>query len=837
MSVTPPALRPPAPRRPSRPSRPSRPAADAPAGPGVPRARRWLGRVPGAPAGRPALRPLRSLRPLHPRTDAGTAALVAVVVAVLAQIPLLTNRFFYLWDDSAAEFLPVWNRIGTDLLHGHWNPLVPGMWNGGNFAAEALFGIWNPVELLDALFTALSGDLLIAAIVIKTQFLVLLTLGIYAVCREYRAGRAAAAVVAVALPFSGFTLYFDAASWIAGLMGFAWTAHFWWSARRYMRGRLNPVVPIIFGLMIVTTGNPYGLLGMVVVASALAAESLAARDRRAIWRLAGVSAVAASAAALVFLPLVLSAAVTTRSPGSGIMNTGFLVPGVGDLLNLSAPAYLPHSVSWHMAFWSVPATYLAWFIAPLAPWLDWRRVTHRPRTLIGVGLLAVVYLAMAVGPSQIWLFRWPLRVIEYAYLGLCIVLALALTEAPRTDLPRRRAAVTAAIIVVGGYLSWSAQPGRFHTVIAATALVGVLSWLMVRRVRAGRPLSRLLIGGTVAVLGFQALAFPANQNVTNWHPQHDVASMKQHFDKLYQGNTLMVGDPLTEADRLGRRQVWHDLPGGNLLQVAGVTSLNNYTGVSYRAYMRHLCMSYYGGTCQSLFARLWHKDTDSAADLADLLRLQTVVVQTRQSVLKALNPPPPAAGKTPTKPLVLPAGWTVRELDAHTLVLNRRNALPWPNGRVSYTAPGVHVTADDIASDGVGETLRYTGSGEVRIAALLWPGWHATVDGHAAKLKGTDVGIIKVLLPPARSGGSTLKLSFQPPGYRIGEAMALLGLGLAGLIIALWYRSRRRLRAEVAGTAAMAVPVPAPASASVPAPVPASEAAADTSDRSSSTDS
>lgn len=825
MSVTPPALRPPAPRRPGRPGRPGRPspstpAAGAPDGSGPRRTGRWLGRRLG--------------RLLRPGTDAGTAALVAVVVAVLTQIPLLTNKFFYLWDDSAAEFLPVWHRIGTDLLAGHWNPLVPGMWNGGNFAAEALFGIWNPVELLDSVFTALTGDLLIAAIVIKTQFLVLLTLGIYAVCREYGSNRAAAAVVAVALPFSGFTLYFDAASWIAGLMGFAWTAHFWWSARRYMRGRLNPAVPIVFGLMIVTTGNPYGLLGMVVVAAALAVESLTARDRHAIRRLAGVSAVAVAAAAMVFLPLILSAAVTTRSPGTGIMNTGFLVPGVGDLLNLSAPAYLPHSVSWHMAFWSVPATYLAWFIAPLAPWLDWRRVLRHPRALIGVGLIAIVYLAMTVGPSQIWLFRWPLRVIEYAYLGLCVVLALALTAAPRTDLPRRRTAATAGIIVVGGYLSWSAQPGRLHTVIAATVLVGALSWLMVRRVRAGRPLSRLLIGGTVVVLGFQAWAFPANQNVTDWHPQHDVASMKQHFGTLYQGNTLMVGDPLTEADRLGRRSVWHDLPGGSLLQVAGVTSLNNYTGVSYRAYMRHLCMSYYGGTCQSLYARLWRKDTDSPAELADLLRLQTVVVQTRQHVMDALNPPV-VPGKKPAKPLGLPAGWSMRKLDDHTLVLNRLKTLPWPDGRVSYTAQGVHITADDVASDGVGETAHYTGSGEVRIATLLWPGWRATVDGHDVRLQGTDVGIIKVLLPPARQGGSTLKLSFRPPGYRIGQAMALLGLGLAGVIIALWYRGKRR--AGVGSQADVGSRADARSRADVDPRVRAevTEAAADTSDRSSST--
>ncbi|MBW8805553.1 MAG: hypothetical protein JF587_17140 [Catenulisporales bacterium] len=758
MSVMPPVLRPPAPRRPKD------------EGPPASGSRRW-----------------------RPRTDFGTAALVAAVVAVLAQIPLLANRSFYLWDDSAAEFLPVWHRVGADLLAGHWNPLVPQMWNGGNFAAEALFGIWNPVVLLDALFTAGSGDLLLAAIVIKTQFLVLLTLGVYAVCREYGAGRAASAVVAVALPFSGFTLYFDASSWIAGLMGFAWTTHFWWSARRYLRGRLNPIVPILCGLMIVTTGNPYGLLGMVVVAAALTVEALAAADRRAVGRLAGVVAVALSAAALVFLPLVLSAGVTTRSPGSGIMNTGFLVPGIGDLLNLSAPAYLPHSVSWHAAFWTVPATYLAWFAAPLAPWLDWRRVLGAKRNRAGVGLVAVVYLLAAVGPSQIWLFRWPLRLIEYAYLGLCVIIALALTEAPRTDRARRRAAATAAIIAIGGYLSWSAQPALAVTVVAATALVGALSWLLVRRLRAGRPLSRLLVAGTVLVLGFQVVAFPSNDNVTDWHPQHDVASMRAHFGSLYRGDTLLVGDPGAEVNRLGSRSVWHDLPGGSLLQVAGVDSLNNYTGVSHRAYMRHLCMSYYGGTCQSLYPRLWRPDSDSPAELADLLRLQTVVVQTHQHVKDALDPPA-VPGKAPAEPLTVPAGWSARQLDDHTLLLNRRQPLPWPDGRVSYTGAGVHVQADRVGADGVGETVRYTGSGELRIAALLWPGWRATVDGRPVRLRGTDVGIIKVLLPPAATGGSELRLGFRPPGYRIGQALALLGCGGAALIVVLWYRRRRRGR-------------------------------------------
>ncbi|NUR63457.1 MAG: hypothetical protein HOV87_33075, partial [Catenulispora sp.] len=82
MSVTPPVLRPPAPRRPKAAGPPS---AGTPAGAGGPA-------DPGA-CGRSGPRRRRYgllSWPLswRPRTDRGTAALVAAVVAMLAQIPL-----------------------------------------------------------------------------------------------------------------------------------------------------------------------------------------------------------------------------------------------------------------------------------------------------------------------------------------------------------------------------------------------------------------------------------------------------------------------------------------------------------------------------------------------------------------------------------------------------------------------------------------------------------------------------------------------------------------------------------------------------------------------------
>lgn len=754
------------------------------------------------------------------RADLRAAFVVALAVAVLAQVPLAANRYFYFWDDSAAEFLPVWHRIGSEVLAGNWQPMLPGMWNGGNFAAEALFGIWNPVVLLDAVITAASGDLLIAAVVIKTQFLVLLALGVFALCREYGARRTAAIAVAVALPFSGFTLYFDASSWIAGLMGFTWTTHFWWSARRHMRGRLHPAVPICFGLLAVTTGNPYGVLGLVVVTTALLIECRLKRDRRAALRLAVVVAVPFSVAALVFFPLVLSSSVTMRNPTSGVANTGFLVPGVGDLLNLSSPAYLPRVVSWHLPFWTVPVAYLAWFVAPLAPWLPWSALRRDARARAGVAVVGLVYLAATLGPSQLWLFRWPLRLVEYAYLAVALLVALALSSAKDPDNPRaplthkrRRAAASAAVVVVGAYLSWAAQPDRLATVLTGTLLAAVLVVLMVRWLGSPRTLTAVLVGGTAVVLVFQAFTFPRNLNVTGWQAPHKVSTMEARYGGTYQGNTLMVGDPHADADRYGTRNVWHWLPPGDILQVGKVASLNNYTGVFNMPYMTALCMSYYGATCSTLYPKLWTPTSDFPATPADLLRLQTVVVQTAQTVQPRPTAPRVVASVTPAwqatkvpirppyrvpagaKTLAVPAGWTETRLDARTVVLHRQAPLPWPDGRVSETAGTVHVLADRTDADGVGETIRYTGSGQVVLADLLWPGWRAEADGHRVPVGRSYAGLVRLTLPEARSGGSTLRLTYSPPGYRIGGVLAGFGLACGVVYCGVWsWRRRRRHR-------------------------------------------
>ena len=119
-----------------------------------------------------------------------------------------------------------------------------------------------------------ASDLMTMMFLIKLVFLAVLALGTYFLCVEYGARRWAAAALAVALPFGGFTLFWDAGSWASGLIAFAYTPWVWFVLRKVLRGTANPFWGFVLGALAVTQGNPYGVLALVVVGLALVVEGL-----------------------------------------------------------------------------------------------------------------------------------------------------------------------------------------------------------------------------------------------------------------------------------------------------------------------------------------------------------------------------------------------------------------------------------------------------------------------------------------------------------------------------------------------------------------------------------
>ena len=689
---------------------------------------------------------------------------LAVIVGLAAAIPMLTNRWFYYWDDSAAAFAPGWRVIGERLLSGSWPTLLPELWAGGNVTAEALYGTYNPLLLANSALIASIPNLAIGITLVKMQFMAILAVGVYLLAKQYGARTSMAFVAGFAMPFAGYTLYFDASSWASGLFAFAWVPHVWWSTRASALSRVNPIVPIFFGFMAMTTGNPYGAVAVGVVYVAVIAEVVALRNYRRIVSLVISGASVLAMSLIVYLPLAFTTDVSVRNQ-SGVSNDGTLRPGLGDLINVSSPTHLPMIESFGTSFMTVPIGYLVWFIVPLSPWIRWRSLASLKKGAISLAVFTGIYAVLLLGPSNLWLFRWPIRLIEYGQLPLLVLTAVAASAGLYRDRVRLRSAITAVLLFIQFYLAWSSVPSDIGIHALALLISGVLAFAAIWSARRKpHAFVGVLIAGIVAILALQTNAwFLGNENVTPWRFPRQVAFMEDRFDSRYTGNTFAIADTdyISTDDPTSQ---WGDLVFGNVWQASGVAAINSYAGISYEDFVDALCMNYYGGiTCPDAVDRLTATAPGTNASWVDALRLDTIIVQNSGPYgnLRALD-------------VLARDRWTITNSDVVT-VAHRSTPLPWPDGRLSAVGNGLTVISDHAETD-TRETVQYSGAGTATFALLAWPGWTATADGAPAEVRATEGGLLQVVLP---EGADTATIEYTPPGTTGGVAIAAGGLLLA----------------------------------------------------------
>src|SRR5690606_37243410 len=159
-------------------------------------------------------------------------------------------------------------------------------------------GVFNPVTILNAIAISFTDRLSVASFLLMVEFLLLLGSGVYLLARSYGANRTASILVGVIAPFAGYTLYYEAGNWASGRMSIVWVVHFWWSTRMFALSRLGPLLPFIFGFLAATVGNPYSIVGILIVLFAVGLELLLHRDWK---RFAGLVIVGALVGTAVFL--------------------------------------------------------------------------------------------------------------------------------------------------------------------------------------------------------------------------------------------------------------------------------------------------------------------------------------------------------------------------------------------------------------------------------------------------------------------------------------------------------------------------------------------------------
>ncbi len=601
---------------------------------------------------------------------------VVVATAVIGTIPKLASRWFYQRGDTAVQFAPTWYHLGhltRDGVFPAW--LDPGAWAGGNYAAEALFGIYDPLNIPIWLAMSTASDLMTMMFLIKLVFLVVLALGTYFLCVEYGAQRWAAAALAVALPFGGFTLFWDAGSWASGLIAFAYTPWVWFVLRKVLRGTANPFWGFVLGVLAIVQGNPYGVLALVVVGLALVVEGLLDHDVPGVLKLVGAGACSALVLPLVYLPLLGTSSLTVRSLGALVGNTGKLQPVSGDLLQLSMPSSVPPIIA-IVGPMAVPATYLAWFVLPLLPWLRWAALRVRTRSLAGPLVVGVIYLALTLAPSKLWMFRWPLRVSEYLYLAVVVLFAMLLSEGFATTYARRRLVASAVLIVAPAYLAWAQNPVTLHRLVIGTALVIVLTGLALLTTRLGAlrtvALAGVFIAGTGLVVAMQLAMFGENKSSRGWHVPSDVAALQSDFGD--RTGTVMQFSNFSNLQQRGvpvglLERKWKNYLPGSMYDVAGVNAVNHYTGMGLVRFERSLCMSYDGFTQPCGYRSIWQSPVPGLPPLVDLMKVDTVVAEPQM-----------------TRGVTVPPGWT-RQQSTPQVVVYQRDGLRRIPAAISASCP------------------------------------------------------------------------------------------------------------------------------------------------------
>src|SRR4051794_1307067 len=695
-------------------------------------------------------------------------------------IPFLQRHDMYYNGANPESFVPLWHHFGEQLRAGHWTAMDPAGWYGGNYAADGTYALWNPVQLLDYVLVSLFDDLAAAAALVQIQFLALLGAGAYLLVREHGAARWAAAAVAVGVPAIGLTVYYEAAGWPAGLMAFTWVTWFWWAVRRHSRGHLWPVVPFLFGALGITTGNPYAALGIIVVLAGVAVELLLRRAYGRLGHLVVVGLCVGATAALVFLPLVGTLPVTDRDTVAMLANDSFLVPHLQDVLASSSPTYLPPIVNWNGALLEqLPSTYFLWFAAPILPWVRWGALRGSGRPLVGLAVITAIFGAMSVGPSNVWLFRWPIRLIEYFYLGLAVLLAVALSPGLARDHVRRRSAATVGIVAAGAYLSWAVRPELYGLHLTAgagvLALVLAAAWSFRRYGRIA--LAAVLVLGTALVVTYQAGHLPLRAD-----EPADLPGRPASVDQVAGASSSYRGTVLQLASQAGlgagRSRQTGELLFGNETLMSGHESIVRYSGMSFEEFSQALCMDYRGIVCPDAFNRIWLPVGNTGAPLVDLVRARTLVLDAQLFPDAAAGPPRP--------------GWTVVERDNLRVVWVRTAPSPHA-GRLSWASPDVTVRSD--RGTGTSESVSFdaAGSGSLVFARLAWPGYTATLDGEPIEVQDGPAGLLTVDVP---AGQHRLALRYESPGLAAGARLFVLAALVSLAQTVLWvvgpWRRRRR---------------------------------------------
>ena len=289
------------------------------------------------------------------------AASMLLFTAIGTLLPLVRTPNFYYWDDTAVAAAGVWQRIARSLLSGEMPFLQLDMWRGGNLAAEAATGMWNPVMVGLMMLTYPIDDLATAFAVAKVILFLVTAAGVYLLARSYAANPWLAAAAGTSFTLSGWLLFLDGTAWVNGTAATALLPWSWWAVRRAFLTGFRPggiVLAVLVGYLSASTGNPYAAVGLALVYLSVAVEMIIRRRVKELAWLVAIGFTTLLLFLVAYLPFLYTSSSGARAT-SGIWNDEFLAVSLSDLLGMSSPTHGPYITMFGNRPMVMPGTYLA----------------------------------------------------------------------------------------------------------------------------------------------------------------------------------------------------------------------------------------------------------------------------------------------------------------------------------------------------------------------------------------------------------------------------------------------------------------------------------------------
>jgi hypothetical protein len=703
--------------------------------------------------------------------DVAVAVCCAIAGAVFAWALFSLRRRAFFSDDTQQAFAPMFMAIGQALAHGHWPALTLQMLNGGALVDEYQYGLFNPFTLIACLIISPFKDQAVAEAVFVGLHYSVLASGAYVLGRNCGANRPFAALAAVTFLTNTFICYWLAGSWVAGLEAFAWLT---WALAFLVKAhesRSAWVATALATAMVMTVGcyHVVVMLGMAVLVMGVV------RWRMEGWRAGAAPAVAAALGVLLsvaaLLPVLATGPVVIRN--GGLSNDGTLAVDLYGVLAPSSPFFFDHFLGFaRFGRTGTPFYFAGWYVLPLLPLIDWRKLGRPTPTLVALAAMAVMLIVATQGPEQIFSIRFPIWYLPALHLVLLTGFSAIATQAGFVRPTRLRIWSVVLIAYFGWLASLQTNPEtRTFALVSAVAILGLaaLGAALSARWKSGYAIAGLL--GTVVFTAAIHLIVPTNVDQLDRGVSTRVTAISD-----------LTAIPTTASVFLGvidDAVIWKapEIQTALIPLVHGEANPFGYSPVGHHAFSYKFLLQLWGTTLPQGIPRLFEVTDMGGLTWADLLRIDKVVV--------------PRVGDRPARVAALAGpGWRVAESRPFTVIFARIAPAQRGPGSVAWTSPGLAVTEAGPAT-AEHETLAVrarTGHGDrVVFDRLAWPGYRVTFAGRPLAFSLIKTPLMTINLPDGSQTGA-LAIDYAPPFLGLGIACALLALAGLAAGVGFWPR-------------------------------------------------